>query len=285
MSDAVIETQNLTKIFTDFWGRKKTKAVDALNLRVERGEVFGFLGPNGSGKTTTMKMLLGLLYPTSGSAFVLGKDPTHIATKERIGFLPEESYLYRFLNATETLDFYGKLFGMPRSQRLKRANELLDQVGLKEAKHRPVREYSKGMARRVGLAQALINDPEVIFLDEPTSGLDPIVSRQVKDIILELKSQGKTVFMSSHLLADIEDVCDRVGIMYQGTLRAIGPLKEMIRIPDKTQFLVHGLETERRLEVAQAIESAGGLLEDITEPKRSLEELFLSIIGKRKEEN
>ncbi len=285
MADAVIETQNLTKVFTGFWGRRKHKAVDCLNLRVERGEVFGFLGPNGSGKTTTMKMLLGLLYPTSGTATVLGKDPSHIGTKERIGFLPEESYLYRFLTAVETLDFYGKLFGMPRSVRRERAEKLLDQVGLKDAKHRPVREYSKGMARRVGLAQALINDPEVIFLDEPTSGLDPIVSRQVKDLILELKTQGKTVFMSSHLLADIEDVCDRVGIMYQGQLRAMGSLKDMIRIPDKTQFLVHGLETDKRLEVSQAIEAAGGLLEDITEPRRSLEDLFLSIIGKRKEEN
>ena len=179
MPEAVIETENLTKIFTDFWGRKKHKAVDSLNLKIERGEVFGFLGPNGSGKTTTMKMLLGLLYPTSGSARVLGQDPSHIATKERIGFLPEESYLYRFLNAVETLDFYGKLFGMARDVRRKKAEELLDLVGLKDAKLRPVREYSKGMARRVGLAQALINDPEVIFLDEPTSGLDPIVSRQV----------------------------------------------------------------------------------------------------------
>jgi ABC-2 type transport system ATP-binding protein len=283
--DPVVEAVNLTKIFTDFWGRKKHTAVDGLNLSIERGEVFGFLGPNGSGKTTTMKMLLGLLYPTSGEARVLGKDPSHTATKERIGFLPEESYLYRFLSAVETLDFYGKLFGMPRRQRRKKAEELLDMVGLKDAKRRPIREYSKGMARRVGIAQALINDPEVVFFDEPTSGLDPIVSRQVKDLILDLKRQGKTVFMSSHLLADIEEVCDRVGILHLGVLRALGPLGAMIRIPGKVQFVVQGLEENRRLEVAQSIEAAGGLLEDITEPKRSLEDLFLEIIGKRKEEN
>ncbi|NUN47746.1 MAG: ABC transporter ATP-binding protein [Candidatus Brocadiae bacterium] len=284
MSDFVIETQGLTKVFTDFWGRRKHTAVKSLDLQIERGEVFGFLGPNGSGKTTTMKMLLGLLYPTSGTARVLGKDPAHIGTKERIGFLPEESYLYRFLTAVETLEFYGKLFGIPRADRKRRAQELLEIVGLKDAMHRPVREYSKGMARRVGIAQALINDPEVVFLDEPTSGLDPLVSRRMKDLILDLKRQGKTVFMSSHLLADIEDVCDRVGIMHLGELRANGPLRDMIRIQDKTCLVVHGLAPNRRLEIAQAIEAADGLLEDITDQKRSLEDLFLGVIGQDKED-
>jgi ABC-2 type transport system ATP-binding protein len=284
VSDSVVETQGLTKHFTNFWGRHKHTAVRDLNLNIERGEVFGFLGPNGSGKTTTMKMLLGLLYPSSGVARVLGKDPTHIGTKERIGFLPEESYLYRFLSAVETLEFYGKLFGISRADRKRRAQELLELVGLKDAMHRPVREYSKGMARRVGIAQALINDPEVVFLDEPTSGLDPLVSRQVKDLILDLKQRGKTVFMSSHLLADIEDVCDRVGIMHLGTLRACGPLRDMIRIPDKTCLVVHGLAANRRLEVAQAIEGADALLEDIADQKRSLEDLFLSVIAQKPED-
>jgi ABC-2 type transport system ATP-binding protein len=279
VAEAVIETEGLTKTFADFWGRKKHTAVSGLNLSVEKGEVFGFLGPNGSGKTTTMKMLMGLLFPTSGSAKVLGRDPSHIATKERIGFLPEESYLYRFLNASETLDFYGKLFGMPRDLRRRRADELLEAVGLREAKHRPVKEYSKGMARRVGLAQALINDPEVIFLDEPTSGLDPIVARQMKDLILDLKMKGKTVFMSSHLLADIEDVCDRVGIMHQGELKACGKLREMMVVPEKTRITVSYLPMTKRIELAQAVENAGAVLEDMGEVTCSLEELFLRVIG------
>ena len=171
--EVVIETRNLSKVYRDFWGRQKVRALKALDLEVRRGEVFGLLGPNGSGKTTTIKLLLGLLYPTSGQALVLGQDATEVSKNERIGYLPEESYLYRFLNAEETLDFYGRLFNIPRAQRRQRAADLIEMVGLTKSRRRQLREYSKGMTRLIGLAQALINDPEVLFLDEPTSGPGP----------------------------------------------------------------------------------------------------------------
>ena len=229
----IIGTDNLTKVFRDFWGRRTVLAVDKVNIEVRRGEVFGFLGPNGSGKTTTMKLLLGLIFPTSGKAVVLDRDPSDVMVKSRIGFLPEESYLYRFLTARETMAFYGKLFGLSKSLIRERTERLLDTTGLpREAWDRPVREFSKGMARRVGFAQALINDPDLIFLDEPTSGLDPIVSRQMKDLILRLKSEGKTVFMSSHLLADVQ-VGERVltsgldGIFPRGFV--IGTVERAVR--------------------------------------------------------
>src|SRR5271163_4501943 len=196
-NEIVVETRKLTKIYRDFWGRQKKVALRALNLQVNRGEIFGLLGPNGSGKTTSIKLLLGLLFPTDGEALLFGQPAADVAKNERIGYLPEESYLYRFLNAEETLDFYGRLFDMPAAVRRKRTAELIDMVGLNVAKKRQLREYSKGMTRRIGLAQALINDPELILLDEPTSGLDPIGTREIKDLILRLKSQGKTVVMCS----------------------------------------------------------------------------------------
>jgi len=184
--NAVIQTMGLTKVFRDFWGHQKVIAVDDLDLEVRPQEVFGLLGPNGSGKSTTIKMLLGLLYPTRGRARVLGSLPGDIKTNAYIGYLPEESYLYPFLNASETLDFYGRLFGLPRQQRRKRIDSLLEMVGLASAVHRPIGEYSKGMIRRIGLAQALINDPDLLILDEPTAGLDPIGTRQIKDLVREL---------------------------------------------------------------------------------------------------
>ena len=192
-SDVVIETRNLTKVYRDFWGRQKVRALKALDLEVRRGEIFGLLGPNGSGKTTTIKLLLGLLFPTSGQALVFGREATDVTKNERIGYLPEESYLYRFLNAEETLDFYGRLFNMPRMVRRQRVADLIELVGLGWAKRRQLKEYSKGMTRRIGLAQALINDPELLFLDEPTCGLDPIGTREMKDLILKLRDEGKTI--------------------------------------------------------------------------------------------
>ena len=192
-SEIIIETRNLTKVYRDFWGRQKVRALKALDLEVRRGEIFGLLGPNGSGKTTTIKLLLGLLFPTSGQALVFGRDATEVTKNERIGYLPEESYLYRFLNAEETLDFYGRLFNMPRAVRRQRVADLIEMVGLDWAKRRQLKEYSKGMTRRIGLAQALINDPELIVLDEPTTGLDPIGTREMKDLILKLRDEGKTV--------------------------------------------------------------------------------------------
>jgi len=222
--EVVVAVRGLTKVFKDFWGRSKARAVDNVDFEVRKGEVFGLLGPNGSGKSTTVKLLLGLLYPTKGHIEVFGHSPRHVATKSRIGYLPEESYLYRYLNSHETLDFFGNLFRLPSGERDKRSEQLLEMVGLSQTRTRAVGEFSKGMQRRIGLAQALINDPDLVILDEPTSGLDPIGCREVKDLIIALARRGKTVILSSHLLSDVEDVCDRVVIYYGGKIQAMGTL-------------------------------------------------------------
>lgn len=277
-SDVVVETRNLTKIYRDFWGRQKVRALKALDLEIKRGEVFGLLGPNGSGKTTTIKLLLGLLFPTSGDVYVLGKPATHVEKNERIGYLPEESYLYRFLNAEETLDFYGRLFNMSGAVRRQRVAQLIKMVGLESAKKRQLREYSKGMTRRIGLAQALINDPDMILLDEPTSGLDPIGTRNMKDLILELKAQGKTVIMSSHLLADVQDVCDRIGILHQGELKELGRVEDLLKITNETEIRATNLSNDAKQKIEQIISDDGGKLLFYGNPTTTLEELFLNII-------
>jgi len=277
--DIVVETRNLTKVYRDFWGRQKVRALKALDLTVRRGEVFGLLGPNGSGKTTTMKLLLGLLFPTSGEAVMLGKAATDVGKNAKIGYLPEESYLYRFLNAEETLDFYGRLFSMSGAVRRQRVSQLISQVGLESAKKRQLREYSKGMARRLGLAQALINDPELILLDEPTSGLDPIGTRHMKNMILDLKQRGKTVIMSSHLLADVQDVCDRIGILHQGELKELGRVEDLLKVSDQTEIRVSGLSEEAKSRITKIIEEdESAKLVSIGNPTTTLEELFLRII-------
>src|SRR6202040_1782460 len=236
-SNTIVETRKLTKIYRDFWGRQKKTALRALNVEIRKGEIFGLLGPNGSGKTTTIKLLLGLLFPTDGDAFVFGQPAADVRKNEKIGYLPEESYLYRFLNAEETLDFYGRLFKMPGSQRRQRSDALIKMVGLEGARRRQLKEYSKGMTRRIGLAQALINDPDLVLLDEPTSGLDPIGTREMKDLILRLKQQGKTVVMCSHQLADVQDVCDRIAILYAGELKLLGKVDELLTEQNETQML------------------------------------------------
>src|SRR5437016_11130409 len=227
--EVVVETRKLTKIYRDFWGRQKKIALQALNLQIYRGEIFGLLGPNGSGKTTTIKLLLGLLFPTEGDALVFGESALTVNKNERIGYLPEESYLYRFLNAEETLDFYGRLFNLTPDVRRKRAGELIEKVGLANDKRRILKEYSKGMRQRIGLAQALINDPEFVILDEPTSGLDPLGTRWMKDLILDLRDQGKTVLMCSHRLDDVQDVCDRIAILYNGDLQTLGKVSTLVQ--------------------------------------------------------
>src|SRR5215218_3797011 len=226
--DVVVETRSLTKVYRDFWGRKKKTALNALDLKIHKGEIFGLLGPNGSGKTTTIKLLLGLLFPTSGEGFVFGEPAAKVEKNERIGYLPEESYLYRFLNAEETLDFYGRLFNIPGDVRRKRSAELIDMVGLSTDKKRILKEYSKGMRQRIGLAQALINDPELVILDEPTSGLDPLGTRWMKDLILDLRNKGKTILMCSHRLEDVQDVCDRIAILNEGELQAYGDVRTLL---------------------------------------------------------
>src|SRR5437868_4491573 len=252
-SEVVVAVRGLTKIFKDFWGRSKARAVDNVDFEVRRGEVFGLLGPNGSGKSTTVKMLLGLLYPTKGHIEVFGHSPRHVATKSRIGYLPEESYLYRYLNSHETLDFFGNLFRLPSGERDKRAEQLLEMVGLSQTRTRAVGEFSKGMQRRIGLAQALINDPDLVILDEPTAGLDPIGCREVKDLILELARRGKTVILSSHLLSDVEDVCDRVVIYYGGRIQAMGELKDLLANRDAVRITTPPLPREKMQKVLELI--------------------------------
>ncbi len=274
----VVETRSLTKIYRDFWGRQKVRALKALDLEVRRGEIFGLLGPNGSGKTTTIKLLLGLLFPTSGEALVFDKPATDVTKNERIGYLPEESYLYRFLNAEETLDFYGRLFDMPASVRRQRTQELIDLVGLRWAKRRQLKEYSKGMTRRIGLAQALINDPELIVLDEPTSGLDPIGTREIKDLILKLRDQGKTVLMCSHLLPDVQDVCDRIAILYQGELKELGRVDTLLKIRDVTEIRTTALSDEAKAEIDAVVRRHQGSVLKVDNPTTTLEDLFLNIV-------
>jgi ABC-2 type transport system ATP-binding protein len=277
-SDVVIETRNLSKVYRDFWGRRKVEALKALDLEIRQGEIFGLLGPNGSGKTTTIKLILGLLFPTSGQALVFGREATEVTKNERIGYLPEESYLYRFLNAEETLDFYGRLFNMSAVLRRQRTADLIDMVGLNWAKRRQLKEYSKGMTRRIGLAQALINDPELIVLDEPTTGLDPIGTREMKDLIIRLKEQGKTVLMCSHLLADVQDVCDRIGILYQGEMKELGRVDTLLKVRDVTEVRAKNLNPAAEEEIRQVIARHGGEVTYYGNPTTTLEELFLQII-------
>jgi ABC-2 type transport system ATP-binding protein len=277
-SDVVIETRNLTKVYRDFWGRQKVRALKALDLEVRRGEIFGLLGPNGSGKTTTIKLLLGLLFPTSGQALVLGRDATDVTKNERIGYLPEESYLYRFLNAEETLDFYGRLFTMPSMVRRQRVADLIELVGLTRSKRRQLKEYSKGMTRLIGLAQALINDPELLLLDEPTSGLDPIHTREMKDLLVRLRDEGKTIVLCSHLLADVQDVCDRIAILHQGELKELGRVDSLLKVRDVTEIQATGLSETAQLEIRDCIARHHGTLLSMGNPTTTLEDLFVRII-------
>ena len=283
-AETVVSVRGLTKIFKDFWGRAKARAVDNVDFEVRRGEVFGLLGPNGSGKSTTVKLLLGLLRPTKGHIEVLGHSPRHVATKARIGYLPEESYLYRYLDSRETLDFFGNLFHLPAGERQRRNDQLLDMVGLSQTRTRAVGEFSKGMQRRIGLAQALINDPDLVILDEPTAGLDPIGCREVKDLIIALARRGKTVILSSHLLSDVEDVCDRVVIYYGGKVQAMGTLKELLARPDRIRITAP-LVPRDVLERAIRDLSQGGLAEDIKidNPTQNLESYFLEVVQRARQ--
>jgi len=279
--DIVVSVRGLTKVFKDFWGRPKARAVDNVDFEVRRGEVFGLLGPNGSGKSTTVKLLLGLLNPTKGHMEVFGYSPKHVQTKSRIGYLPEESYLYRYLNSRETLDFFGNLFQLPAGERQKRADQLLEMVGLNLTQTRSVGEFSKGMQRRIGLAQALINDPDLVILDEPTAGLDPIGCREVKDLIIALARRGKTVILSSHLLSDVEDVCDRVVIYYGGKVQALGTLKDLLAKPDAIRITTPVLARETMERVLEIIRKdvEGGKVR-VDNPTQNLESYFLDIVAK-----
>jgi ABC-2 type transport system ATP-binding protein len=284
-NDVIVETRSLTKVYRDFWGRRKKTALNALNLTIHRGEIFGLLGPNGSGKTTTIKLLLGLLFPTEGDAIVFGQPAITVEKNERIGYLPEESYLYRFLNADETLDFYGRLFNLAPAERRKRAGELIEKVGLAGDRKRILKEYSKGMRQRIGLAQALINDPELIILDEPTSGLDPLGTRWMKDLIIDLRNQGKTVLMCSHRLEDVQDVCDRIAILYNGDLQELGEVDRLLEDEVRVELRASGvrLSDELKRDLEAVLERHGGKLESFGHPTTTLEDLFLRIVEESKQ--
>ena len=284
--ESVIKAVGLSKEFRDFWNRPKAKAVNDIDFEVYEGEVLGLLGPNGSGKSTTIKMLLGLLYPTAGSITVFGESPRSVRTKMRIGYLPEESYLYKYLTAMETLDFFGALFNLSALERRSRSEQLLEMVGLSHVRNRPVGEFSKGMARRIGLAQAMINDPDLLILDEPTSGLDPIGCKEIKDLITFLQKRGKTVIVSSHLLGDVEDICNRVLILYGGIIRASGTLDELLTVSSSSRITTPLLEpgiTERLVKILR--DSLKGEQFVIDHPRRSLEDFFLDVVNKARSES
>lgn len=279
----VVVCQHLTKVFKDFWMRSSARAVENLSFEIQPREVFGLLGPNGSGKSTTIKIILGLLRPTSGRVAVFGKPPSDVAIKRRIGYLPEESYLYQFLNARETLEYYAKIFQLDYRTRERRIDELVDMVGLASAQFRPVRDYSKGMQRRIGIAQALINDPDFLILDEPTTGLDPVGTRQVKDLIIELGRRGKTILLSSHLLADVEDCVDRMVVLYGGQKREEGTCDSLLESQDRTTIEADTLDDGTIAEIDEVIRRRTGGQKSILKvarPRQKLEEFFLQIVEK-----
>jgi ABC-2 type transport system ATP-binding protein len=274
-----IETVGLTKVYPGFWQSQYVTALADLNLTVRRGEIYGLLGPNGSGKTTTIKLLLGLINATAGSARVLGKEAGDQATRRNIGYLPEETYLYRFLNARQTLDFYARLFNMNRAQRARAVDFYLDFVGLDPAvRKRRLGTYSKGQARRVGLAQALLNDPELVILDEPTSGLDPLGTLEMKNLIKELKRAGKTVLLSSHNLSDVEDVCDRICILYRGRLEVEGMIDQLLEVKDVFKVEARNVPVELQEKMVKMLEGAG--LEEVRPgvQRSRLEDLFKRLV-------
>ena len=274
-----IQAADLRKTFRDFWRRPRVEAVRGISFAVPAGQVFGLLGPNGSGNSTTIKMVLGRLFPTAGRLEVLGAAPRSVAVKSRIGYLPEESYLYPHLTPVETLTFYARLFRLPAAQARERIDQLLDMIGLAHARHRPVGEFSKGMARRIGLAQALLNDPDLVILDEPTAGLDPQGTRQVKDLLLALAARGKTVLLTSHLLADVEDVCQQVAILFNGRILAHGTLDDLLAQKNKTTLTFPTPSDPLTLrKVLDAARAALGTDPALDHPRQPLEPFFLSVV-------
>jgi ABC-2 type transport system ATP-binding protein len=304
MSDLAIKTVNLTKRYSGLWGKQAVEAVKNLNLEVYRGEIFGFLGPNGAGKTTTIKMLLGIIYPTEGEAYVLGQPAGDPKNHYRISYLPENPYFYDYMTGREILTFYARLFGIAEPERSKRVNELLDRVGLSRAADQTLRTYSKGMLQRIGLAQCLINDPELLILDEPTAGLDPIAHIDIRDMILDLRNQGKTLFISSHQLSDVERVCDRVAILNKGVMVQLGRIEELLagghveviadKVPDGAVEPIRQLGGKVSLHdgrliveqpdngsvdrVIDIVRAAGGHIVSVKPYRRTLEDLFVETI-------
>ena len=275
MSTSAVSITGLTKLYPVPMRRQKVVAVKDLNLEVPEGQVYGLLGPNGSGKSTTLKILLGLVTPTEGTSKIFGQDSRDYKSHRDVGFLPENPYFYKYLTALETLRFYGKVCGMGGKALDTRIDELLELVGMEDARHRRVGGYSKGMLQRIGLAQALIQDPRLLVLDEPTAGVDPVGSRQIRDLILELKKRGKTVLLTSHLLEQVQEVCDRVGIMARGLMMKEGPLEELVTVEGQTEYLVENAPPELAEKIAELVKTSGGKLVETRKPQMTLERIFI----------
>ena len=276
MSSPAVDIKNLVKEFPTAIRRKKHRAVDDVSLRIEPGQVYGLIGPNGSGKSTTMKALLGLLSPTSGTCEIFGKNSLKTDSRKDVGYLPENPYFYKHLTGRETLKFYGKLCGMKGAALTERIDELLALTSLTEAGERRLAGYSKGMLQRIGLAQAMIQSPRLLILDEPTAGVDPLGSRQIRDLILELKEKGITVFLCSHLLEQVQEICDTIGIIHQGKMLKQGPLEELVSLHDRTEVTLQNASPELIEKIAALVaEDDQGELLSSTHPRTSLETLFL----------
>src|SRR5213595_1515931 len=275
MSDPAVAVRGLTKIFPVPLHRQSIVAVRDLDLRVEPGEVYGLLGPNGSGKSTTLKIILGLVSPTRGCTEIFGRDSRLVKSREAVGFLPENPYFYKYLTGEETLRFFGRLSGLPGPRLKERVNELLDLVGLTKARKRRLGTYSKGMLQRIGLAQALIHDPRLVVLDEPTAGVDPAGSREIRDLIVDLKRRGITVLLSSHLLSQAQEICDRVGIVANGRLVREGRVEELLAIEDQTELVLQNATPEVLLRIAGVINDSSMRLIEQRKSQTTLERLFL----------
>ncbi len=276
MSEPAVAVRGLTKVFLIPFRRTRLVAVRGLDLEVAPGQVYGLLGPNGSGKSTTLKIILGLVSPTKGSTAIFGRDSREVGSREAVGFLPENPYFYKYLTGAETLRFYGKLCGLGGAQLKSRSSELLDLVGLQEARDRRLGGYSKGMLQRIGLAQALIQEPKLVVLDEPTAGVDPAGSREIRDLILDLKRRGITVLLSSHLLAQVQEICDRVGILAGGVLVREGRVEDLLAIEDQTELILQNATPEVLAEIAALVEKSPARLVATRQPQTTLENLFLS---------
>ncbi len=281
MSEIAVAVLGLTKVFAVPFKRTPIVAVGDLNLEVEAGQVYGLLGPNGSGKSTTLKIILGLISPTRGRTEIFGRDSRLVQSREMVGFLPENPYFYKFLTGEETLHFYGKLCGLGGKRLRHRTEELLDLVGLTNARDRRLGGYSKGMLQRIGLAQALVQDPRLIVLDEPTAGVDPAGSRQICDLILDLKRRGVTILLSSHLLGQVQEICDRVGILSGGVLLREGSLEELIAIENQTELILENASPELLKEIEHMIKNSSARLVEQRKPQTTLERLFLETTRNR----
>lgn len=277
MTQLAVDIRNLIKDFNSpLRGVKAFRAVDDVSLQIQAGEVYGLIGPNGSGKSTTMKALLGLVAPTSGTCAIFGKDSMKVDSRNDVGFLPENPYFYKHLTGAETLRFYGKLCNIRGKQLENRVDELLDLVDLTHARDRRLGGYSKGMLQRIGLAQAMVQDPRLLILDEPTAGVDPIGSRQIRDLIIKLRDRGITVFLCSHLLEQVQEVCDHVGIIFQGKMVKEGKLDDLIAVENQTEIILQDASPELVAKIRQIVEqSEHGSVVRTGKPRTTLERLFL----------